>query len=319
MNDGTTFDRNTLRSTVLLRCILGGIRCGNHSSCNCFRTSVSLPQLQPEASLHQLREDSDGLQDFGDFQERRDQVQLDLHPVARLSPAPGPTVQIFMELATIHWTQSLTTSTASAHPTRSQGWSAPVDLRMRRRHGITANGERWETLSFPSCRAMIPQTKSGAAAMRCPSEPTFQTSRHKINMFSINHVPHTTQTVTRAVFFFFVSNFFFFFFVDLGSLSLFHLRKKSTIRLLPPVIMSEPFITQEPATIEGLAETDIPSIDAIFITRFDTRQGNVLEWCDAVPDLALNNVEFASLPSGLHNTTEDVMYEPRKGRKTEPS
>ncbi|KAF9391796.1 hypothetical protein CPB97_005433 [Podila verticillata] len=72
--------------------------------------------------------------------------------------------------------------------------------------------------------------------------------------------------------------------------------------------MSEPFITQEPATIEGLAETDIPSIDAIFITRFDTRQGNVLEWCDAVPDLALNNVEFASLPSGLHNTTEDVIY-----------
>lgn len=79
--------------------------------------------------------------------------------------------------------------------------------------------------------------------------------------------------------------------------------------------MSEPLITQEPATIEGPAETDIPSIDAIFITRFDTRRGNVLEWCDAVPDLELNNVEFASLPSGLHNTTEDVMYEPRKGRK----
>ncbi|KAG0349752.1 hypothetical protein BG005_010713 [Podila minutissima] len=71
--------------------------------------------------------------------------------------------------------------------------------------------------------------------------------------------------------------------------------------------MSETPITQEPATIEGL-EADIPSIDAIFITRFDTRQGNVLEWCDAVPDLGLDNVEFASLPSGLHNTTEDVIY-----------
>ncbi|KAG0345619.1 hypothetical protein BG004_003463 [Podila humilis] len=53
---------------------------------------------------------------------------------------------------------------------------------------------------------------------------------------------------------------------------------------------------------------DIPAIDAIFITRFDTRQGNLLQWCVAVPDMTLDNVEYASLPSGLHNTPEDVIY-----------
>ncbi|KAF9949106.1 hypothetical protein BGZ65_007597 [Modicella reniformis] len=55
-------------------------------------------------------------------------------------------------------------------------------------------------------------------------------------------------------------------------------------------------------------EVDIPTIDAIFIARFDTRQGNVLEWSDSVPGIQLRGVEFSALPSGLHNINQDVIY-----------
>lgn len=148
VNDNITFDRNTQKSTVTLRCISDGTHYDNHSSYNCSRTLVCLP-LPLEASLPQLQEDSNGLLDFGDFQEHKDQVR-DLHLVDFLFQIPRPKVQIFMELVTIRWTQSLMTSTASAHRTRSQDWSALVDLQMLRRHGITANGERWMTFCSSS-------------------------------------------------------------------------------------------------------------------------------------------------------------------------
>ncbi|KAF9344129.1 hypothetical protein BGX26_004754, partial [Mortierella sp. AD094] len=55
-------------------------------------------------------------------------------------------------------------------------------------------------------------------------------------------------------------------------------------------------------------DSDIPSIDAIFVVRFDTRQGNVLEWSNSVPGIDLKGVEFSALPSGLHGSSQDVIY-----------
>ncbi|KAF9927343.1 hypothetical protein FBU30_003300, partial [Linnemannia zychae] len=56
------------------------------------------------------------------------------------------------------------------------------------------------------------------------------------------------------------------------------------------------------------SDSDIPTIDAIFVVRFDTRQGNILEWSDSVLGIQLHGVEFSALPSGLHNTSQDVIY-----------
>ncbi|KAG0007654.1 hypothetical protein BGZ80_004398, partial [Entomortierella chlamydospora] len=55
-------------------------------------------------------------------------------------------------------------------------------------------------------------------------------------------------------------------------------------------------------------DSDIPSIDAIFVVRFDTRKGNVLEWSNSVPGIELKGVEFSALPSGLHGSSQDVIY-----------
>ncbi|KAF9184165.1 hypothetical protein BGZ51_003529 [Haplosporangium sp. Z 767] len=52
----------------------------------------------------------------------------------------------------------------------------------------------------------------------------------------------------------------------------------------------------------------IPNIDAIFVVRFDTRRGNVLEWSNAVPGIRLDGVEYSALPSGLHSSRQDVIY-----------
>ncbi|KAF9363369.1 hypothetical protein BGX34_004317 [Mortierella sp. NVP85] len=56
------------------------------------------------------------------------------------------------------------------------------------------------------------------------------------------------------------------------------------------------------------SEVDIPTIDAIFVVRFDTRLGNTLEWSSSVPGIQLRGVEFSALPSGLHNSSQDVIY-----------
>ncbi|KAF9339401.1 hypothetical protein BGZ91_006037 [Linnemannia elongata] len=55
-------------------------------------------------------------------------------------------------------------------------------------------------------------------------------------------------------------------------------------------------------------DSEIPTIDAIFVVRFDTRQGNVLEWSDSTPGIQLTGVEYSALPSGLHTTPQDVIY-----------
>ncbi|KAF9434446.1 hypothetical protein BGZ76_008010, partial [Entomortierella beljakovae] len=55
-------------------------------------------------------------------------------------------------------------------------------------------------------------------------------------------------------------------------------------------------------------DSDIPTIDAIFVVRFDTRKGNVLEWSNCIPGIELRGVEFSALPSGLHDSSQDVIY-----------
>ena len=45
---------------------------------------------------------------------------------------------------------------------------------------------------------------------------------------------------------------------------------------------------------------------AVFIVRFDTNQGNIVEWSHP-PGLDLTGLEFSALPSGLHLVQKDVI------------
>ncbi|KAL1954792.1 hypothetical protein VTO42DRAFT_695 [Malbranchea cinnamomea] len=52
-----------------------------------------------------------------------------------------------------------------------------------------------------------------------------------------------------------------------------------------------------------------PAIVALFLIRFDIRAGYTISWKRSIPDVKLENVvEFKSLPSGLHNVKEDLVY-----------
>ncbi|KAJ9221327.1 hypothetical protein C8Q69DRAFT_226464 [Paecilomyces variotii] len=52
-----------------------------------------------------------------------------------------------------------------------------------------------------------------------------------------------------------------------------------------------------------------PSIAALFLIRFDIKTGYVISWKRSLPDVELEGVvEYRSLPSGLHNVTEDLVY-----------
>ncbi|KAI8759431.1 DENN domain-containing protein 11-like [Biomphalaria glabrata] len=54
-----------------------------------------------------------------------------------------------------------------------------------------------------------------------------------------------------------------------------------------------------------LAEHD--SIIALFVVAFDTRSGNIVEWC--IPeDTELDGVEFKAMPSGSHTLFSDFVY-----------
>ncbi|KAF7513899.1 hypothetical protein GJ744_006513 [Endocarpon pusillum] len=53
----------------------------------------------------------------------------------------------------------------------------------------------------------------------------------------------------------------------------------------------------------------LPSIAALFVVKFDPRQGYKLVWSKSIPDVQLEGVvDFKSLPSGLHNVKEDLVY-----------
>ncbi|MCJ1369169.1 hypothetical protein MMC20_000378 [Loxospora ochrophaea] len=51
-----------------------------------------------------------------------------------------------------------------------------------------------------------------------------------------------------------------------------------------------------------------PSVAAVFLIDFDVKVGYTLAWKQSIPDLKLLGVEFKSLPSGLHNVKEDLVY-----------
>ncbi|CAG8439884.1 14435_t:CDS:10 [Funneliformis mosseae] len=46
---------------------------------------------------------------------------------------------------------------------------------------------------------------------------------------------------------------------------------------------------------------------AVYVTRFDTKKGNIIEW-QYPEDFDLKGIEFQSLPSGLHSVSQDVIY-----------
>ncbi|CAG8152435.1 unnamed protein product [Penicillium olsonii] len=52
-----------------------------------------------------------------------------------------------------------------------------------------------------------------------------------------------------------------------------------------------------------------PGIAALFVISFDIRTGYVVSWKRTVPEVDVEGVvEYKSLPSGLHNVTEDLVY-----------
>jgi hypothetical protein len=52
-----------------------------------------------------------------------------------------------------------------------------------------------------------------------------------------------------------------------------------------------------------------PPIAAAFLVKFDHRKGYVLQWHRSIEGLEIEGVvELKSLPSGLHNVEQDVVY-----------
>ncbi|PYI01775.1 hypothetical protein BO78DRAFT_352950 [Aspergillus sclerotiicarbonarius CBS 121057] len=52
-----------------------------------------------------------------------------------------------------------------------------------------------------------------------------------------------------------------------------------------------------------------PGIAALFVIRFDIKAGYVISWKRAAPGVEVEGaVEYKSLPSGLHNVSEDLVY-----------
>lgn len=54
-------------------------------------------------------------------------------------------------------------------------------------------------------------------------------------------------------------------------------------------------------------EHPLPPIAAAFLVIFDNRKGYTLSWEKSLEPVKLEGVEFKSLPSGLHNVTEDLV------------
>ncbi|KAI4125927.1 MAG: hypothetical protein LQ347_005179, partial [Umbilicaria vellea] len=58
----------------------------------------------------------------------------------------------------------------------------------------------------------------------------------------------------------------------------------------------------------GISE-DLPPVAATFLILFDIKAGYTIVWKQSIPGLKLtDSVEFKSLPSGLHNVKEDLIY-----------
>lgn len=54
---------------------------------------------------------------------------------------------------------------------------------------------------------------------------------------------------------------------------------------------------------------NVPPISALFLIYFDTKAGYTIAWRRSLPGVELEGVvEYKSLPSGLHNVEEDLIY-----------
>ncbi|KAF8253618.1 hypothetical protein K440DRAFT_575470 [Wilcoxina mikolae CBS 423.85] len=56
------------------------------------------------------------------------------------------------------------------------------------------------------------------------------------------------------------------------------------------------------------AHEELPPLAALFLIHFDTKKGYTIEWARTCDGVDLDGVEFKSLPSGLHNLQEDLVY-----------
>ncbi|KAK5544559.1 hypothetical protein LTR23_004323 [Exophiala sp. CCFEE 6169] len=64
-----------------------------------------------------------------------------------------------------------------------------------------------------------------------------------------------------------------------------------------------------PLRIDTSSEPPVPPIAALFLVNFDNRKGYTLGWHRSIEDVQIEGVvEFKSLPSGLHNVEEDLIY-----------
>ncbi|CAG8515150.1 9134_t:CDS:10, partial [Acaulospora morrowiae] len=71
-----------------------------------------------------------------------------------------------------------------------------------------------------------------------------------------------------------------------------------------------PELSTENTNISEPLDDDFSNIVAIFVTRFDTKKGNIIEWQypKGKTHLDLGGIEFQSIPSGLHLVSEDIIY-----------
>ncbi|KAI9652933.1 MAG: hypothetical protein M1829_001360 [Trizodia sp. TS-e1964] len=64
-----------------------------------------------------------------------------------------------------------------------------------------------------------------------------------------------------------------------------------------------------PLKLDLGGSVDTPPIAALFLIYFDVRAGYTLSWHRSIPDVELEGiVEYKSLPSGLHNVPDDLVY-----------
>ncbi|KAJ5161993.1 hypothetical protein N7492_007385 [Penicillium capsulatum] len=69
--------------------------------------------------------------------------------------------------------------------------------------------------------------------------------------------------------------------------------------------------SRKPAAIDvsRASRESPPGVAALFVIRFDIRTGYVVSWKKTAPGVDVEGVvEYKSLPSGLHNVTEDLVY-----------
>ncbi|GBB97021.1 hypothetical protein RclHR1_00290019 [Rhizophagus clarus] len=65
--------------------------------------------------------------------------------------------------------------------------------------------------------------------------------------------------------------------------------------------------TAEPSPMNESQSDHVSNVVAIYIVRFDTKKGNMVEW-QYPEDFDLKGIEFQALPSGLHAVSKDIIY-----------